>query len=1045
MIRRARRFVALFLMVTMLTTYAISEEPIQEMEVCEEYIEAPIKEVGPIELGKMASACEAVSEATDETTSESGAIIANTGGAIEPIPPTTDESFTESAVVEAMLAPSEETDYTPRHYEMSISKSASKTIYIGDTLQVSVGKGKASSWSSSKEKVASVYYDGACAHIEALAAGTAKITVKLTNKKKYSLTLTVKDPYKPTGIKFQSSSLMMEVGEGIDLSDREMLVLKPAYARTAFTWKTSNKKVAQISKSGMLTAVKPGSATITAITNNNKKATLKVTVMEVSEELGTPSEVTAGLDANGDILVRWRKTTGCDGYKISYYSLNSLYIKSIHVSGRNTQQCIIPTQGFTPDNYYVYVMATVGVDPFVSENYREGTASEKVCVSVGGYIPVTKVTLTAPDTALTVGGQITVDVSVEPSNATNRQISWLTSDKSIAAVENGVVTGLREGTVTLSALSQDDVRFFDEIRLNVVPENNPRPIEGTEIISAKPSDTGITLTWHEVQGATGYTIYYKRSFDSTYSSQKISGGTMTLGILTRLDPGTVYYIHVSVNRGTVESNYYTDIEVRTEGEELPVPDVPRIQELVALGNCIWVKWAPLIVADECRIVCWAEGSLSKRGITIKDLSQTEHIITGLERNKEYNICLETRSYKRTIKGEERCVRTERQASGMLEMGMALDSVALQAGESYQLHVVAKPDDTFIPKCKWSSSNTNVARVNSSGHITAVGNGTATIVATSTSVTGETLTASCPVYVKTPAYRALLIGEATFGSSAKDLPGTKKDVARMKNVLSKRKGASGAAWSIQTRTDRSASQIHSDINSVFGSAKETDVSLFMISTHGSVTRPYEDKYASALTCYNSESSIAVDELADWLGAIKGKVIVIISACGSGGFIAEKPGNTRNALMSAAPNNSFDLSRFNQDFVDGFAARDGGIAVDSNERILMQAGELRGHVTDQTRENKFYVLTSSKFQQLSFSNNDYTYFIKWLSDGVGTSGGMKADEKYAGNKDGKVTLNELYTYISRVGDKYSLKSSEDGMYYTQQVQVYPSGSNFVLFQK
>ena len=44
------------------------------------------------------------------------------------------------------------------------------------------------------------------------------------------------------------------------------------------TWKSSNKKVAKVNKNGKVTAVSPGTATITVTTANGKKATCKVTV-----------------------------------------------------------------------------------------------------------------------------------------------------------------------------------------------------------------------------------------------------------------------------------------------------------------------------------------------------------------------------------------------------------------------------------------------------------------------------------------------------------------------------------------------------------------------------------------------------------------------------------------------------------------------------------------------------------------------------------------------------------------------------------------------
>ena len=72
------------------------------------------------------------------------------------------------------------------------------------------------------------------------------------------------------------------------------------------------------------------------------------------------------------------------------------------------------------------------------------------------------------------------------------------------------------------------------------------------------------------------------------------------------------------------------------------------------------------------------------------------------------------------------------------------------------------------------------------------------------------------------------------------------------------------------------------------------------------------------------------------------------------------------------------------------------------------------------------------------SSYNYFTMWLTEGIGTSGDMPADT----DGNGKTTLNELYQYISDVGDNYPFR---DGGVYYQHVQVYPANSSYVLFRR
>ena len=75
------------------------------------------------------------------------------------------------------------------------------------------------------------------------------------------------------------------------------------------------------------------------------------------------------------------------------------------------------------------------------------------------------------------------------------------------------------------------------------------------------------------------------------------------------------------------------------------------------------------------------------------------------------------------------------------------STTLNKGANETLTVTRTPSSVSYPTISWSSSNTSVATVNSSGVVTAVGNGTCTITATTTD--GTNISKTCSVTVRTP--------------------------------------------------------------------------------------------------------------------------------------------------------------------------------------------------------------------------------------------------------------------------------------------------------
>ena len=79
-----------------------------------------------------------------------------------------------------------------------------------------------------------------------------------------------------------------------------------------------------------------------------------------------------------------------------------------------------------------------------------------------------KITIAASSNVVFVGETVNLKATVEPSNATNKNVSWTTSDAAIASVSSGgVVRGNAEGSVTITAVSEADENIKGTITLEV--------------------------------------------------------------------------------------------------------------------------------------------------------------------------------------------------------------------------------------------------------------------------------------------------------------------------------------------------------------------------------------------------------------------------------------------------------------------------------------------------------------------------------------------------------------------------------------------------
>ena len=112
-------------------------------------------------------------------------------------------------------------------------------------------------------------------------------------------TVSVSAAAKPTKLTLTTTSKIIDVNGTATVSVKSV---KPAKASKKVTWKSSKKKVASVSKAGVVTGKKQGTAKITATSKANKKvkATIKITVKDLVPDGITLDQETATLYAGGE-------------------------------------------------------------------------------------------------------------------------------------------------------------------------------------------------------------------------------------------------------------------------------------------------------------------------------------------------------------------------------------------------------------------------------------------------------------------------------------------------------------------------------------------------------------------------------------------------------------------------------------------------------------------------------------------------------------------------------------------------------------------------
>ena len=242
-----------------------------------------------------------------------------------------------------------------------------------------------------------------------------------------------------TSISLLEKSLNMEIGDQETLS---FTILPSNATDKSVTWSSNKPDIASVDSNGVVTAKAEGSATITVSTvDGNFTDICSVTVTTPAPQVISVKGVSlntenlalaVGAEAN---LVASVIPSNADNAKVTWSSSDN-DVATVSSRGKVT--------GIAAGEANITVTTDDG-------SY---TATCKVTVSET-TIHVTEISLNYDTATLYVGKTLTLTPTVLPSNASEKSVSWSSSNESIATVDNGIVTGVAEGEATITATTTD--------------------------------------------------------------------------------------------------------------------------------------------------------------------------------------------------------------------------------------------------------------------------------------------------------------------------------------------------------------------------------------------------------------------------------------------------------------------------------------------------------------------------------------------------------------------------------------------------------------
>lgn len=322
---------------------------------------------------------------------------------------------------------------------------ASDAVEMGSSLQLSAAitpvdadNADALVWTSSDTAVASVDASG---KVTPVAPGTVTITATVGSVSGTFEVTVVERKVPATGVTISTADDAMEVGDTQQLT----AAVEPADSTDAVEWFSADESVLTVDQSGLVTAVGNGTTVIGVRAGSVEDETYAITATTPVSGVSLDKqalELYAGADASK--LVATVAPATASNQEVSWTSSDST-VATVDDGGN-----VAPVAPGT---------ATI------TATTRDGALTATCKVTVKQHVE--GIVLDAHELTLTGVQTTPLKATVSPYNATNKGVTWTSSNEGVATVDaDGAVTATGKGTTTITATTEDGA-FSDACAVTV--------------------------------------------------------------------------------------------------------------------------------------------------------------------------------------------------------------------------------------------------------------------------------------------------------------------------------------------------------------------------------------------------------------------------------------------------------------------------------------------------------------------------------------------------------------------------------------------------
>ena len=576
-------------------------------------------------------------------------------------------------------------------------------------------------WKSRDESVATIDASG---RVTILKEGTTRITVAPSynpNNVNAECYLTVTD-VPVDKISVDETDLKMIKGDTYEVLTT--LTGKPEGSTptdTKLIWSSSNENVATVDDAGIITAVDVGTATI-MVRANNPTADCEPVMINVTVR-------------NKLMTINFEKTTAEVAVN-STADLNVIFNpldnveKKLHVHSSD-ESLVTVTQKLDDDNNPTPVLQLTGLKEGMAvitcysddlKGYAGGIDNPISCIVTitKEVIPATDFAITPTSDTIKVGGTTQLTPIFTPENTSDKSVTYVSSDESVATVSaDGVVTGVRVGmaviqcTATASGKTAScSITVEQAVTLQLTPSSRELAKGHSFTIKKKvtPSTANAAADWKSSNSAIAKVTSAGKVTGKKYGSVNI------ICTLKNYDVSATCRVKVAKLRSTVKLN--------KSSIRINIGQTYRLKKTV-----------------------WTNGSKNPK---VKFKSKNKRIASvgktsGKIKGKRVGSTVITATTSDSVHAKAKCRVIVIRRATLIRLNKTYANCYI--GKTLRLKASIKPKNASIKKVKWSSSNPKVASVLSNGKVTGISEGEVYITAKTTD--GSNKKARCYVKVTEP--------------------------------------------------------------------------------------------------------------------------------------------------------------------------------------------------------------------------------------------------------------------------------------------------------